>query len=99
LKPWEVKSDLGSGTTIDPHVAKKAAKAVAQHSHGVDDALLLLDMLGLIDPLPGNEPKDLSKTQRANSLETRRERVKKRKEDELKRLNATAEEIGEVEDA
>lgn len=89
--------DFGSGTTIDPRVSKQAAKTVVQRSEGIDDALTLLDMLGLIDPLPGNEPKDLQKTQRAAGLETRRDR-KARKKDELKKLNATAEEIGEIDD-
>ena len=93
-----MKSDFGSGTTIDPHVAKQAAKAVVQHSVGTDDALLLLDMLGLIDPLPGNEPKDHVKAQRASSLETRRDRTA-RKKAQLKKLNATPEEIGEVEES
>lgn len=90
--------DFGSATTVDPRVAKQAAKAVVQHSAGTDDALLLLDMLGLIDPLPGNEPTDLNKTKHAIGLETRRKRKAERKESELKKLNATAEEIGEIED-
>lgn len=97
MKPWELCSDFGSGTTIDPRIAKQAAKTVAKRSVGIDDAVLLLDMLGLIPPQPGNEPTDLRTTKHKINLETRRLRKAQYKENLLNKLNATAEEIGEVE--
>lgn len=92
--PYDLVTDFSCGQTIDPKVAYQAAKAVVDHSQGIDDALLLLDMLGLVNPQPGNEPTKLTATKQKLNLISRRERSRKAK---LESMGVTPEEIGDVE--
>lgn len=89
-----INSDFGSGQTVDSRVAVDAAKEVVSHSLGIEDALLLLDMLGLIPAQPGNEPTDLKATKQKLDLVSRRERTRKSK---LEAMGVTPEEIGDIE--
>jgi hypothetical protein len=89
----ELRHDFGGATTVRPEVAKLAAKAVVLNSTGTEDALALLDMLGLIQPRPGNEPLDLRSQQGKDRRATDRAR---RAQLELEKLGVTPQEIGEL---
>jgi hypothetical protein len=68
-----ITSDMGSGVRIDPEIAHAAARVVALKSMNTGDALLLLDMLGLIPTQPGFEPVDLSKSKSRRYYEASKE--------------------------
>lgn len=52
-----IRGDFGSGQSIDEEVAKAAARKVVNDSQSTEEALLFLDMLGLIPPQEGYEVK------------------------------------------
>ena len=98
MKRGELQHNFGSGMVVDSKVAKQATNTVVVNSSGTEDAILLLDMLGLIPPQPGNEPKELGKTKAKINLDGRRERTKQRKQEQLDKMNVTPEEMGEVDE-
>ena len=68
------------GETLDKKVVLKAAKAVVVHADTSEYAKLLLDMLGIIPPQPGNEIKKRSEAKAENRNEQDRARFKERQE-------------------
>lgn len=93
----EINNDFGS-CAIDSEVAKIAAKAVCSNALDIDDARLILDILGLINPQPGYYPFDSeeSKLERRRESYERKRREKVIRDAKKSKLNATNEEIGEV---
>ena len=91
--------------TIDPQVGEMAAKAVVINAKDPDEAILLLDMLGLVHPQAGNEPKkrvvvkaedDLDRERKKAQLKkTREESKKKIKMEQLRAAGIEPHEIGE----
>ena len=65
--------------TIDPRVGEKAAKAVAINADGPQEALFLLDMLGLVGPQEGNERKVRSQVKSKDDLARDRLRAERRR--------------------
>jgi hypothetical protein len=97
LPPRKILNEFGYGSSLDPLVARSAARGVVINSDGVEDALTLLDMLGLIPAQAGNEATELHETKMAIQKASRKERKERRKQEQLEKIGATAEEIGEVE--
>lgn len=97
--PTQIRSEFGSGQSIDPKIARKAAECVARNAKSPSEALFFLDLLGLIDPLPENEVVILKKDRLTPQRKlARAEAKRKREEAELKRiqdLNIQPYEIGE----
>lgn len=95
-------SDFGSGVTLDPRVVRKAAIACVLRACDEEDAITMMDILGIIPPQPGNEIADKRTFKNEQTRETRkvrRELLKelkaKKKEEDMSRLGITPEEIGE----
>lgn len=97
------------GESLDDMVVLKAAKAVALMTTDKQEALLMLDMLGIVDPQPGNEIKLRRESKAELQAERRRivaEEQAKEKEKNRKRITRnhkghfqleepTSEELGE----
>lgn len=100
MRRSQINSDFGNSITVDPRVALQAAKAVAIQVENVDDARVMLDMLGLIPPQPGFE--EVSKKDDRNRLARDRLEMKrlrgeksKREKARMKKYGITPEEIGD----
>jgi hypothetical protein len=90
VKRRKVKGDFGFYEKVDLPVAVAAAKAVCLKANDTAEALLFLDMFGLIDPLPENEP-----VKHKRSAQRRREKQEQIENDTMSRLGVSPEEIGE----
>lgn len=94
MSKTQINCDFGSGSTVAEYVGTSAARAVAINAIDTHDALLMLDMLGLVPPQPGNEIINQAKATRKAKEASK----KLKKEDErLARYGVTLEEIGEDE--
>lgn len=80
----KISGDFGFYEKVDHPVAVAAAKAVCLKANDSIDAALLLDMLGLIDPLPENEP-----VKHKRSVKKPKEERDEIKNDTLRRLGVT----------
>jgi hypothetical protein len=84
----QITGDFGYYEKIDKRVAIAAAKTVCLGANDTAEAILFLDMLGLLPPQPGNEK---VARRRNGSIE----RPRASEEETMERLNVRPEEIGE----
>lgn len=68
-----INSDFGHYIRVEQPIADIAAKAVCMNAESPRDALLLLDMLGLIPPQPGYEVKTIKESQKEDAKRQRDE--------------------------
>ena len=92
MKRKQISGDFGYYEKVDHPVAVAAAKAVANLANGKAEAILFLDMLGLIAPQPGNEI-----VPHKRSAQVRRERQERIENETIRKLGVTPDEIGEDE--
>jgi hypothetical protein len=95
MRRTQIKSHFGNGFTVDPQIALVAAKAVVLHATDTEDAVMLLDVLGLIPPQEGNEPSDRGKVIKEQYAQAKKDRKLSQVDVRLKKANVTLEEIGE----
>lgn len=93
----QIKARFGSGVTVDDGIAKLAAECAVRNSKSTEDALLLLDMLGLIPP---QTPvvilqKDRLTPERKEARKRAREARIAREKAKIKDLDLLPHEIGE----
>lgn len=87
----KVNNDFGM-LGVDQPVAEAAAKAVVSNSHSTEDALLMLDVLGLIPPQPGYLPFEHEDSKAERSAKRKEEfRLKREGQREAARQRREAE--------
>lgn len=76
-------SDPNGQLIVDRRALLLATDTVFNNAKDNDEALLFLDMLGIISPLPGNESKDSDRESRARSRQRKRKSSREKEGSDL----------------